>query len=213
MSEARSDTASIAKMSAAMRPSFCAIASCLPIGWPHCTRSAAHRRAISRQRLAPRHRRRGQGEPAGVERDQRELESLALAPEHVLHRHLHVGEPDDAVLERLEAHEVEPLHHLDAGPVGLDDERGDLLRARCAPSPPSARRWCRWCTRASRRSGCSACRRRESAAVVVIAAGSEPTSVSVSANAEMAPLARRGRYFCFCSGVPNSLSGCGTPID
>ena len=29
----------------------------------------------------------------------------------------------------------------------------------------------------------------------------------------MAPFARRGRYFCFCSGVPNSLSGCGTPID
>ena len=48
---------------------------------------------------------------------------------------------------------------------------------------------------------------------VSIAAGSEPTPISVSANAEMAPLARRGRYFFFCSGVPKSLSGCGTPID
>ncbi len=36
-----------------MRPIFWAIASCLPIGWPHCTRSVAQRRAISRQRLPP----------------------------------------------------------------------------------------------------------------------------------------------------------------
>src|SRR5205807_8673154 len=50
-------------------------------------------------------------------------------------------------------------------------------------------------------------------AVVSILAGSEPTPGSVSANAEIAPLARRGRYFFFCSGVPKSLSGCGTPID
>ena len=50
-------------------------------------------------------------------------------------------------------------------------------------------------------------------AVVVMRAGSEPTSTSVSANAEMAPRASRGRYFCFCASVPNSLSGCGTPID
>ena len=29
------------------------MASCFPIGWPHCTRSAAHRRTISSARLAP----------------------------------------------------------------------------------------------------------------------------------------------------------------
>ena len=50
-------------------------------------------------------------------------------------------------------------------------------------------------------------------AVVVMFAGSDPTSASVSANAEIAPFARRGKYFFFCSVVPNSLSGCGTPID
>ena len=44
-------------------------------------------------------------------------------------------------------------------------------------------------------------------------AGSEPTSCSVSAKAEMAPLAQRGRYSFFSSGEPKSLSGCGTPID
>ena len=45
--------------------------------------------------------------------------------------------------------------------------------------------------------------------MVLSAAGSEPTSFSVSANAETAPLARRGRYFFFWAGVPNSLSGVG----
>jgi hypothetical protein len=44
-------------------------------------------------------------------------------------------------------------------------------------------------------------------------AGSLPTSGSVSAKPEIAPFASRGRYFCFCSGVPNIFSGCGTPID
>ena len=44
-------------------------------------------------------------------------------------------------------------------------------------------------------------------------AGSEPASTSVSANAVIAPFARRGKNRCFCSSVPNSLSGCGNPID
>ncbi len=35
----------------------------------------------------------------------------------------------------------------------------------------------------------------------------------MSAKAEIAPFAQRGRYFCFCAGVPKSLSGCGMPID
>ena len=30
---------------------------------------------------------------------------------------------------------------------------------------------------------------------------------------EEAPRASRGKYFFFCSSVPKSLSGCGTPID
>jgi hypothetical protein len=45
-SEARSETASIAKVSAAIRPILFAIASCLPTAWPHWTRSAAQRREI-----------------------------------------------------------------------------------------------------------------------------------------------------------------------
>jgi hypothetical protein len=50
-------------------------------------------------------------------------------------------------------------------------------------------------------------------AVVDMRAGSEPTSGSVRANADTAPLAQRGRYFFFCSSVPNILTGCGTPMD
>src|SRR2546421_476487 len=50
-------------------------------------------------------------------------------------------------------------------------------------------------------------------AMVSIAAGSDPTPGSVSANAEMAPLASSGRYFFFCASEPNILSGWGTPSD
>ena len=50
-------------------------------------------------------------------------------------------------------------------------------------------------------------------AVLPIRAGSLPTSGSVSRNAVMAPAAQRGRYSCFCSGVPNTLTGSGTPMD
>src|SRR5207249_6649444 len=48
-------------------------------------------------------------------------------------------------------------------------------------------------------------------AVVSIAAGSEPTPGSVRAKAEIAPFARRGRYFFFWVSVPNSFKGWGTP--
>ena len=50
-------------------------------------------------------------------------------------------------------------------------------------------------------------------AVVFSLAGSEPTSGSVSRNALISPRAHLGRYSCFCSSLPNSASGCGTPID
>jgi len=50
-------------------------------------------------------------------------------------------------------------------------------------------------------------------AVVDSRAGSEPTSGSVSRNAEISPRAHRGRNARFCASVPNSRSGCGTPID
>ena len=84
-------TDSIANVSAVMRAIFCAIASCLPIGWPHCTRfirpCANCAAAIAFE--PPAHARRNR-QPPGVERRQRELETLPLAQQHVLGRHLHV---------------------------------------------------------------------------------------------------------------------------
>ena len=158
-SEPRSATASMAKMSAAIRPIFCAIASCLPTGWPHCTRSAAQRREISRQRLPPATADAGRVSRPVLRVMSASLRPFALTPEQVLDRHLHVGEADDAVLDRLEPHEVEAMHHLDAGPVGLDDERGDLLGAGARHHHHQLGDGARWCTRASRRSGSSASRR------------------------------------------------------
>ncbi len=50
-------------------------------------------------------------------------------------------------------------------------------------------------------------------AVLPIRAGSDPTSGSVRRKAEIAPCAQRGRKRSFCSFVPTSLTGSGTPID
>ena len=50
-------------------------------------------------------------------------------------------------------------------------------------------------------------------ASVRICAGSEPTSFSVNAKALISPFAQRGRYFIFCSSVPNRINGCGAPMD
>ena len=50
-------------------------------------------------------------------------------------------------------------------------------------------------------------------AVVESRAGSEPTSGSVRAKAEISPAAQRGRYLRLSSSVPNVSSGAGTPID
>src|SRR2546429_8375196 len=49
-------------------------------------------------------------------------------------------------------------------------------------------------------------------AVVSMAAGSEPTPGSVSANAEIAPFARRGRDFFLWASLPDKFRGCGPPI-
>ena len=53
----------------------------------------------------------------------------------------------------------------------------------------------------------------EGMAVVRSRAGSEPTSGSVSRNAVTAPAAQRGRYSSFCSSLPKTFTGSGTPMD
>ena len=89
---ARSATASIAKVVAAMSAIMCAIASCLPIGWPHCTRAAAQLAADLEAALGGAHRAVGDRQPAVVERGERDLEALALLADQVLARHAHVVE-------------------------------------------------------------------------------------------------------------------------
>src|SRR4030095_734707 len=82
--------------------------------------------------LAERRGRRGGREPPRFERDQRELEALALAPEEVLPGNADLGEADDAVLDRSQPHEMAADDDLDARPGLFDDEGGDLLRVRMA---------------------------------------------------------------------------------
>src|SRR5262249_33706169 len=76
-----------------------------------------HPGARGRQRQTP-----------GVERDERDLEALALLADQVLARHADVLEADDAVRERLEAHEAAAVLDLHTRRGGLHDEAADLLR-------------------------------------------------------------------------------------
>ena len=72
------------------------------------------------------HRGDGQRQPAGVEGDEGELETLALAPQHVLLGDPHVREAHHAVVDRLEPHEMAAVLDVHPRPARLDDEGGDL---------------------------------------------------------------------------------------
>ena len=78
--------ASIANVCDAIQAIFAATASCLPIGAPHCTRSFAHSLAMSTILRPAGRAAGGNRQAAGVQRDQRELEAEAFAPEEVLVR-------------------------------------------------------------------------------------------------------------------------------
>ena len=73
---------------------------------------------------------RGQRQASGVQRDERELQSLALCPQQILAWHLHIGEAKDSVGESVEPHKGALAYGLDALPLGLHDQRGDRLAAR-----------------------------------------------------------------------------------
>ena len=70
---------------------------------------------------------RGDGQPSGVERDQRELETLPLAPQHVLVRNVEVLEADQRVADAAQPHELAAMDDLESRRVRLHDERRDLL--------------------------------------------------------------------------------------
>ena len=119
----------MAKVCAAMRASFSAMAACLPMGAPHCTRSRAHSRAIAQAALGEAGAGGGEREAAGIERGQRDAQAFALGQQDVLARDADVGEADDGVVERLQAHEAAAVRDLDAGRVHIHDEGGDAAAA------------------------------------------------------------------------------------
>ena len=125
-------------------------------------------------------------------------------------------QPGEAVLDPAQAHEGVPPLHRDAGRGALDDERRDAAAStrvlrhprhdheQLGDDPVGGPH------HAVEQVGRAVVGERRGA---LHPAGSEPTSGSVSRNAEIAPAAQRGRKRSFCSGVPTSLTGSGTPMD
>ena len=139
---------------AAMSAIMCATASCLPTGRPHCTRSFAHLRTIARHDLAM------PTELLGIERrPSLSVVSAILSPRPSAPIRFSAGTRTSLKLMTALASARRPMkwqrcstrHAL---PVGLDDERADLLASSGPrPSPPAASRACRSCTTAWCRSG------------------------------------------------------------
>src|SRR5512143_3931738 len=146
----------------------------------------------------------GQREAAGVQGDECELQALAFTPEDVFGGDTDIGEGHHAVVDRLQPHEVAAMVDFHAGGIRFDGVRA--ITTISSAIVPLVHHSFEPLSTHSRPSA-------EGTAVVSSAAGSDPTSGSVSANADTAPLASRGKYFFFCSSVPNILSGCGTPMD
>src|ERR1051325_2811032 len=207
---------SMANVCDAIQLIFAATASCLPIGAPHCTRSFAHSFAICTMRRPP------AAQPAGmVRRPVLSVMSASLRPRPSPHRRCSFG--------------MKTLLNLIST---LPMPRRPMNWQRCAISTPgvSVSRMkaeiCFFSFPFTTFGGVCAITTMTSAfrpfvhhsfsplriqplpsgdgvAMVCIFAGSEPTPGSVSANAEIAPLARRGRDFSFCSGGPKRLGGLG----
>ena len=71
--------------------------------------------------------RRGQCQPASVQRRQRDAQPLALGQQDVLARDADVGKAHHRIVKRSQSHETAPMRHFDPRPISLDDERRDLI--------------------------------------------------------------------------------------
>ena len=89
----------------AMNASFWATGSCSPIGWPHCSRSPAHSRAIFSAYLVVAAQIAGSDSRPVFSVDSAILQALALAADDVLGRDEDVVEPRHRVLDAAQAHE------------------------------------------------------------------------------------------------------------
>ncbi len=190
------------------------------MGWPHCTREPAHSRAISRQRFPA-----ATDEMGRVSRPVLRVISPSFRPLPTSHSTFSFG-------TRTLVKRITPLY-IAFKPMKW--QRCSTVTPGHAVSTMNAV-ICRFSLPATTLDGVRAMTTMSSARVPLVhhsfspfriqaapsslgtarvsrAAGSDPTPGSVSANAEMAPCASRGKYFRFCASVPNSLSGCGTPMD
>jgi len=212
---ARRATESIANVSAAIRPTITAIASCSPRCAPHCVRVPAQARvACSIDAAAP-------AQLAGTaSRPVLSVVSASLSP-------LPTAPSTFSFGTRTPRKRSTPF----------SSARNPMKLHRCSTSNPGvfASTTKAVICRLPFTSGVRAITTRSSAmvplvhqifspsrsqlpsssgtAVVFSRAGSEPAPSSVSAKALIAPAASRGSQRCFCSAVPNIISGCGRPID
>ena len=183
-------------------------------------RSPAHFRQISSSASKPRRTPRAIVSRPVFKRSQRDLQPGSFLEDDVLARNAHIGEPNDAIVKRAQSHEPAAIRDFQSRRVHIDDERCDLL----AFLPPTIFDGVRAITTSTPaftplvHQSFSPFRMNSEPSsrwlgVRLIVAGSDPAWISVSANAEISPPATRGRYFCFCSSVPNKINGCATPID
>ena len=216
-----SATDSIANAFAVSRATFCAIASCLMIGTPHCTRSFAHSRTPRTSALvAP-------ATDAGiVRRPVFSVMSASFSPRPSPHRMLRAGTCTS----------LNDIHPFSIAFSPMKRQRCSTVMPGVAASTMNAVIRFLRSLPFTTRSGVRAITTNRSARVpfvhqsfsplivhvlpsalnvaeVVMFAGSDPAFTSVSAKAVMPPFAMRGKNSFCCSGVPKSLSGCGTPMD
>ena len=200
-----------------MKAIFSATAPCSPTGRPHCTRSADHSREIFSAHLP------AAAHIAGMEsRPALRVVSAILRPSPSLPRRFSAGTRTWWNLVRPFSMPFSPMKEFRRSTV-MPSAVPSTTNAVMPPFFPSCSG-----TRAITTSSSAttplvvhsftpssryAVPSSVGVAVLPIRAGSEPTSGSVRRNAEIAPAAQRGRKACFCSGVPTSLTGSGTPID
>ena len=214
--EDRSSTASRAKVVAAMKEILAPTASWWAIGLPHCSRAADHSRAIFRHHLPAADAGGGQGEAAGVEGGQGDLQARALGADAVGGRDADLVEAGDAVLDAAQAHEGVAVLDRDALGVGLDDEGGDAALVALGLRHPG---------HDDEEVGDHAVGGPQLHSVedVVVPVGDgrggeagrvgADVGLGQQEGADVGAGAAGAGTASFCSWVPNNFSGCGTPID
>ena len=200
-----------------MNEIFSATAPCCPTGRPHWTRSPDHSRAILRDHFP------AAAHSAGMERRPvLSVVSAILRPSPSRPRRFSAGTRTWWKRVTPFSRPLSPMNALRRSTV-MPSDAVSTTNALMPPRPPACSGTRAITTTSSAMtplvvhsftpSSRYAVPSSVGVAVDDIRAGSDPTSGSVSRNAVIAPPAQRGRNRCFCSSVPNILTGSGTPID